>query len=665
VSKREQLRIDSRLPFRAESTVHESDPVSPRRACHGAVLFLSSIGRMVVMEKLWWVFVPLASAVVGCATSVPVECPEGFVLTGDGTDCLRMEPPDEPDAGNVEPPLRCEDLDCDDDNECTDDGCADDSCLHVALEDGTACSFQGGAGLCEAGACIVDCTIEDCRPIYACTEQGIRDAIRDGGQVIIGCPVPTTVTLAEGVLVIDNGVSLDGLGNLTIDAGGQSRVFEVKPPAVAELVGMGITGGTSLSTEDGGGIVVREDAQLTIRECRIYGNVAGNHCGGLGNSGTVMISDSQITENLANRRGGGFCNNENLTIVDSSISDNLAVEDGGGIYSVSNGTTVLEHCTVSNNVANSLGGGIWTSGLLVTLEDSSVTDNQALEGAGIRVWTAAEVRVTDSLIARNVAAEAGGALTADEGRIWLVRSILTDNVATGGNGGGIEMDQSILDAVDTVFSHNVAEGGAAIYTRSSTVRLLRTTLLANQASIIGGAIRAFVRSATEYDVWLINSTVSGNSAVQKGGAIAIRTSAKVLLTHSTLHNNIAPLGSGLIAESGAAFEVGYSAIHDGCAGSEDAMFTSNGYNAMLALEAEACTFGGETDAMLTTGEMNLGALSELSGYTPTHVPGAGSLLIDAIPPDVCAGDILEDQRGELRGGGSACDIGAVEVQVSD
>ena len=44
----------------------------------------------------------------------------------------------------------------------------------------------------------------------------------------------------------------------------------------------------------------------------------------------------------------------------------------------------------------------------------------------------------------------------------------------------------------------------------------------------------------------------------------------------------------------------------------------------------------------------------------THALGEGSVAIAVIPPEMC--EVDEDQRGELRSGGTMCDAGAFEVQ---
>jgi hypothetical protein len=613
------------------------------------------------------------SFVVGCATSVPVECPEGFELTDNNMDCVPVAPGD-PDAGPFGDPPTCQELDCNDGNECTVDGCADASCTNEAIEDGTACTANGGEGLCLGGQCVADCSKQDCRPVYPCTEQGIRDAIRDGGDVIIGCEVPTTVTLSEGILEIDNELSLDGLGNLTIDADQKSRVFLIHAPAVVELIAIGITGGLSPADPDvnwrnGGAIWTQRGAQLTIRRCRLFGNISIRHGGSLQNSGTTTIIDSELTENAAENRGGAISGNRDLTILDSLISGNHALEDGGALYHSQTGVVSIERSTITDNVAEDTGGGIWTSGTLLTVKDSVVSDNVAGNGGGgIRLWTSAEVRVIDSTIARNLAIRGyGGGVVNHIGLLSLERALVTRNAAPNGRGAGVYNEEdSIFEAADSILSENVAEHGGAVYSLRSTVRLVRSAVIDNVAAGYGGAIRIYGRGPGDYDLSLENCTIAGNEAGEIGGGVTTRNAVLWRLVHSTLVGNEAPIGAAIQQDRETIVELASSAIHASCDNSEDSPLSSLGFNAVLDLGAETCMLtGGETDQVLSDEDMSLGVLGDNGGPTPSHIPNPGSLLIDAIPAESCDPAILEDQRGEPRGGASPCDIGAVEVQASD
>ncbi len=384
------------------------------------------------MERLSQIVVLAALALVGCATSVPVDCPAGFVLTLDAKDCEPAPTSHMPDAGPPDSGLSCEEVDCADENECTEDGCAEDACVHAPVADGTACTYQSGAGLCQTGECVVDCTIVDCRPVYACTEQGLRDAIRDGGDLIIGCTAPTTVTLTEGRILIDADIVLDGLGNLTVDGNGDDGVFGVNSTKTAELIGVGITGG-SRPEGGGAGIFVGKGGFLTLRGCILFGNTAYDG-GALSISGgdpaqeagSATIIDSEIRDNVALRHGGGIVNGGDLTVVNSSISGNTAQGKAAGIWNTSiRAMATLEHSLIDGNRAEDSGGGVWSSGF-ITLDDCVLSNNQAgTLGGAIRVSGEGDVRTQNGTLITNNRAGSGGGGIANANRVTLVQTTVT------------------------------------------------------------------------------------------------------------------------------------------------------------------------------------------------------------------------------------------------
>ena len=195
---------------------------------------------------------------------------------------------------------------------------------------------------------------------FPCTEQGIRDAIAEGGGPhTFDCDGAQTV-VTEFEIAIDNDVILDGEGNLTVDGDEHHRMFWVRKGVVAELRGFSVTGGTSGFQEDAGGI---------------------------NNNGTLTLTDSTVSGNTATgpyAYGGGVTNYEGtLTLINSTVSGNSAAR-GGGIMNYSNGTLTLTDSTVSGNTATS-GGGINTSGTVtLTLINSTVSGNSSAGGGGIR-----------------------------------------------------------------------------------------------------------------------------------------------------------------------------------------------------------------------------------------------------------------------------------------
>jgi len=98
--------------------------------------------------------------------------------------------------------------------------------------------------------------------------------------------------------------------------------------------------------------------------------------------------------------------------------------------------------------------------------------------------------------------------------------------------------------------------------------------------------------------------------------------------------------------------------------------TSDGFNWD---DDGSCGFGAGLGDHSNGGNPLLGALASNGGPTQTRLPLSGSPLIDAIPDPHCADGntlagsaITNDQRALPRPSptGGACDIGAVEVQVS-
>jgi hypothetical protein len=61
-------------------------------------------------------------------------------------------------------------------------------------------------------------------------------------------------------------------------------------------------------------------------------------------------------------------------------------------------------------------------------------------------------------------------------------------------------------------------------------------------------------------------------------------------------------------------------------------------------------------------EMSLGRLDRNGGHAQTHLPNPDSLLVDAIPADLCR--VPEDKRGERRDK-RPYDIWAIELQPND
>jgi hypothetical protein len=192
-----------------------------------------------------------------------------------------------------------------------------------------------------------------------------------------------TITLSGTQLGISTGITIDasGIGGMTIDGNGQSRVFVVDGSADecrVELTAITITGG---NVTDSGGGIYNCYGVLTLTNCTVTGNTA-SYGGGIGNeSGTLTLTDCAIAGNTAHYGGGIYDESGTTTLANCKVERNNASYYGGGIHNT--GTLTLTNCIVTENSASRYGAGIYNADIL-TLTNCTVAGNTASKsGDGI------------------------------------------------------------------------------------------------------------------------------------------------------------------------------------------------------------------------------------------------------------------------------------------
>lgn len=248
---------------------------------------------------------------------------------------------------------------------------------------------------------------------------------------------------------------------------------------------LNMTGGVIAANKaaSGGGIFADSGVTLDLSGGVISGNatyakgIGGNSCGGDtgdgGYGGGVYTKGANVTiggsANITNNRVDAWITDSNLY--------NFGLLGGGGIACTHRGTLTMTGGSVTANYSKEAGGGIyagfWNQAITFKMTGGTIAGNESVnaEGGGLRISTGTtgdigtepgafnKVYITNN---KTMTGESrggdwggGGVFVQKDGKLNIVRTLITDNEA-GGWGGGI----GACPTGETIVSHS---NGAAIY----------------------------------------------------------------------------------------------------------------------------------------------------------------------------------------------------------
>jgi hypothetical protein len=333
--------------------------------------------------------------------------------------------------------------------------------------------------------------------------------------------------------------------------------------------------------------------------------------------GALPIFGATITVSNTNDSGPGSLRQ---AIADAASGDTINFTVTGTIMLTSGTLTIDKDLTISGPGASYLAIS-GSDAFQVFLVDYSVTTTIA--GLTIENGNSSSV---------------GGGIY-NRGTLFLTNSTVSGNSAStalGGAGGGIlNLGTGTLTVTNSTISGNAAYSGGGI-------------------DNAGGMLT------------VTNSTISGNTAVSGGAGIF--TSGTLSVTNTTFANNSLPLeASGAGIENLGTLKVKSTAMQKKSSGGTNCYnvaggtMTSFGYN--LSDDASCTGFTQVTDTNLG---LDPSGLQDNGGPTETIALLPTSYAVDAIPlsdcTDVAGNAVTTDQRGVARPQGSACDIGAFELE---
>ena len=320
---------------------------------------------------------------------------------------------------------------------------------------------------------------------------------------------------------------------------------------------------------------------------------------------TTRIEDASFVGNEADAFGGGVFSDGDLTILDSVFDSNTSIHDGC--------------CFESYGEGGAVASGWFGGPASYRIERSRFVDNDA--GRGGAVSGVADGVITDSTFEGNTAVWLGGAILQDDQDLEITRSTFTGNQA--GLTGTVTCTQAWC-------------GGGAIRTQYGSLRVELSTFSGNAAALAGGAIsqRAGLNTDLTGTLTIIDTTITANTAPAGAGIASVDPGATGWLGGVSIVGSIVGDNTG-----------------SNCLIDATSSLTSSGYN----LDADStCGLTETTD--ISGSSPLLGPLADNGGHTWTHLPLAGSPVIDAGDPS-CSG---LDQALRPRPLSTACEIGSVE-----
>ena len=464
------------------------------------------------------------------------------------------------------------------------------------------------------GSLTDECTLR--AAVEAAQTESVVDGCESGQAIIniIGFDTSlanSTITLTEGeieiedpdTLVIRGPVDGDPSG-ITIDGGGDSRLFNIEGGVQVGMKYMTLTNGKTVGSgyAYGGGAIRADDTILLLEQ--------------------VEISNNQTDGTLA-AGGGILAIDTDLTVTDSTITGN-ATHD-----------------------SNSRGGGLMLLRSQLSISRSEISDNRTngvfAQGGGLRLSNSTATVSRTRVIGNRTDTynSPGGGIFATDSDLTIVESTIADNLTTQSqsSGGGIGASFSDMTVERTTISGNRTQGssshGGGVFASRSDLDVRQSTVSGNSASGNGGGIYFRNPYDQDYSHRIFYSTVAFNTAVGGDGGI-YHDGAETFILRTSLVVQAEPQDSG-------------------CNKQPDKYLDSISTDAVCA------------SVNTSLEDIALEPLANNGGQTLTHALAEASVAIEAGGDCETTYGITADQRGFPRPGldSSQCDAGAFEAQPGD
>lgn len=382
------------------------------------------------------------------------------------------------------------------------------------------------------------------------TRAGIDGLTISGGAALIGAGIDNF-----GTVFLNNST----LSNNTASGSG-GAIFNERNYASVILNRCVITGNAA-TLGDGGAIYNASTDRVSITQTAMSGNVAGGRGGVIFNMFGGVV-DAVIRSQLDNNQaldGGAIWNFSQFFLIDSELSGNIATSNGGAVYNRDNNSPparglFASNTSFTNNHAGNDGGAIFNTNAYARLYNSTtLSGNIAGNDAGA-IFNAggSTLSLDSSQVSGNQATNDGGAIyNAGNARLSANQTTLSGNVAGGRGGAVFNMFGGVVDAVtQSQLTDNQAHDGGAIWNFDECI-VVNSQLSGNTAIGDGGAIMNRDNNAPGHGLFVYNSQLSSNHAAGDGGAVFNTNAYARLNSGSSLSGNVAANAGGIFNNTNA------------------------------------------------------------------------------------------------------------------
>lgn len=320
--------------------------------------------------------------------------------------------------------------------------------------------------------------------------EAIENA-NDGATILFDSSLDGKTISINSELNISHSITIDAKNRVTLDAGGNNRIFN-------------ISGGS-------------EDLPVILRGLTLQHGYTYYNGGAIYFNGVLKIENSNFVENQARIDGGAIDVRvvagvqASLTIENSTFTGNTAGTSGGAIAD-NNGILTIVGSTFDANSSGYSGGAVLNNHANATIADSSFTENSTSQNGGA-IYSNGVLAVERTEFIGNSAVNYGGAIQNWDGSATIVNSTFRGNTSEAGYGGAVLNSSYIKDSVgrttivQSVFYDNYApQGGAVANVVNASTNLYHCTIAGNSAGKGGGVYN------TDGTLCLYNSIVSLNRA---------------------------------------------------------------------------------------------------------------------------------------------------------